>query len=77
MILVFGAYSLVPLYRYGLVGTFKLAYANSATTQVCLDLIIALSLIVPWMWRDAKHRPSEGEERANVRLRTLCRRSGL
>lgn len=55
VIVVFGAYSLVPLYQYGLLGTFKLAYANSATTQVCLDLIIALFLIVLWMWRDAKH----------------------
>lgn len=35
-------------------GTFRLAFANSATTQVSLDLIVALSLIVVWMWRDAR-----------------------
>jgi Terpene cyclase DEP1 len=55
VIILFGAYSLVPVYQFGFAGVFREAFANSATTQVSLDLIIALSLICTWMWADASH----------------------
>ncbi len=54
VIILFGAYSLVPVYQFGYAGVFRETFANSATTQVSLDLIIALSLICAWMWTDAK-----------------------
>ena len=54
VIVLFGAYSLVPVYQFGYGGVFRESFANSATTQVSLDLIIALSLICTWMWADAR-----------------------
>ena len=54
VIIVFGAYSLVPVYQFGYAGVFRETFRNSATTQVSLDLIIALSLICTWLWGDAK-----------------------
>jgi hypothetical protein len=54
VIILFGAYSLVPVYQFGYAGVFRETFRNSATTQVSLDLIIALSVICTWMWSDAK-----------------------
>jgi hypothetical protein len=42
------------VYRHGLVGIFELAFANVATTTLFVDLSIALSLVMVWMWRDAR-----------------------
>jgi hypothetical protein len=42
------------VYRYGLVGMFELALANAVTTTLFVDLAIALSLVMVWMWRDAR-----------------------
>jgi Terpene cyclase DEP1 len=56
VVILFGAYSLVPVYQFGYVGVFRETFRNSATTQVSLDLIIALSLICTWMWNDAKQK---------------------
>ncbi len=40
--------------QYGFVGLFDAALANAATIQVFADLVIALSLVVVWMWQDAR-----------------------
>ncbi|HSV05187.1 MAG TPA: hypothetical protein VLI07_01665 [Candidatus Binatus sp.] len=42
--------------RNGYLGTFQLSFANAATTQVSLDLIIALTLILVGMWNDARQQ---------------------
>jgi hypothetical protein len=54
VIVLFGVYSLVPVYQFGYAGVFRQSFSNSATTQVSLDLIIALSLICIWIWADAR-----------------------
>jgi hypothetical protein len=52
----FLAFSAWAVYQHGYVGFFRLVLANSATTLVLVDLTIALTLIVAWMWRDARER---------------------
>ena len=42
--------------HHGLTGFFEAATANPATIAVLTDLVIALSLITVWMWRDARAR---------------------
>jgi hypothetical protein len=42
--------------QHGLVGIFQLAFANTATITLAVDLLIALSLITVWMWQDARDR---------------------
>jgi hypothetical protein len=50
----FAAFSAWVVAQYGYVGLFREALANAATIQVLLDLLIALTLVTAWMWRDAK-----------------------
>jgi hypothetical protein len=42
--------------QYGFVGLFAAALANAATIQVFADLTIALSIVVAWMWQDAREQ---------------------
>lgn len=51
---VFSAFSAYVVYEYGYLGLFEQALTNAATIQVLLDLIIALSIVVVWMWQDAQ-----------------------
>ena len=44
------------VYLHGFTGFFELATANLATTAALVDLLIALSLVVVWMIRDARIR---------------------
>lgn len=44
------------VYVSGYAGFFELVLANWATTTAFVDLLIALSLIAVWMWRDASER---------------------
>jgi hypothetical protein len=44
------------LYLYGYGGFVELVTANAATVALLVDLTIALSLVVVWMWNDAKAR---------------------
>lgn len=44
------------LYHHGYVGLFEVAVASPAGIQVLVDLTIALSLFMVWMWRDARDR---------------------
>lgn len=40
--------------EYGYIGFFKLIAANAATVTAAVDLVIALTLIIVWMERDAR-----------------------
>ena len=40
--------------QYGIVGLFEQVFANSATTLAMVDLTIALSMVMVWMWQDAR-----------------------
>ena len=44
------------LYHHGYVGLFETALATPAGIQVSTDLVVALSLVSLWMWRDARER---------------------
>lgn len=44
------------IYQYGYIGFFEAEFANLATIAAFVDLTIALSLILAWMWRDASER---------------------
>ncbi len=49
--------SLYAVGQYGYVGFFAAAaFANVATFTVFTDLVIALSLVMVWMWADARER---------------------
>jgi len=50
----FAALNVYVVAKYGYAGFFELALANGATIAVLVDLVIALSLVTVWMWRDAR-----------------------
>ncbi len=52
--LLFGALSAVALWQHGYVAIFAMQFQNAATAQVLADLVIALSLVMGWLWRDAR-----------------------
>jgi Terpene cyclase DEP1 len=52
----FTALTAYAVYQVGFVGVFELAFANWATTTLFVDLTIALSLVLAWMWNDARDR---------------------
>ncbi|MFH7242268.1 MAG: DUF2834 domain-containing protein [Spirulina sp.] len=49
-----GGISAVALWQYGYLGIFATEFQSTAGMQVLADLVIALSLFLVWMWRDAK-----------------------
>jgi fatty acid desaturase len=44
------------IYQYGYIGFLEQALTNAATVAVFVDLTIALSLVLLWMWQDARER---------------------
>jgi hypothetical protein len=44
------------VYQHGYVGFFEWANYNSATRLMFVDLAIGLTLILAWMWNDARSR---------------------
>ena len=52
----FAALTAYALYEYGLGGFFGIMAANAATLTALADLTIALSLVLAWMWNDARQR---------------------
>jgi hypothetical protein len=53
-LVVFGALSAAALWQHGYWGIFAGQLQNFAGGQVLADLVIALVLVMVWMWRDAK-----------------------
>lgn len=41
------------IYQHGYLGIFALAAENSATILLTVDLLLALVMVVAWMWVDA------------------------
>jgi uncharacterized protein DUF2834 len=56
VLLAFADLNAYVVWQYGYVGFRKLVTANAATTAAMIDLTIALSFVVVWMWRDARRR---------------------
>ena len=54
VLIAFAIFSGYVVYQYGYIGLFEQGLANAATIQIFLDLTIALSLVLLWMWQDAR-----------------------
>jgi hypothetical protein len=54
VLILFGALSAVAVWQHGYLGIFVSELQSTAGMQVLADLVIALSLFLVWMWRDAK-----------------------
>jgi hypothetical protein len=50
----FGALSVAAMVQHGYVGIFAHQFQNLAGLQVLADLVVALTLFMVWMWRDAR-----------------------
>jgi hypothetical protein len=53
-LLAFGALTAVALAHHGYFGIFALHFKTWAGMQVLTDLVIALALVMVWMWHDAR-----------------------
>jgi len=53
-LVLFGALSAAALWRHGYFGIFALHFQTFGGMQVLIDLVIALTLVMVWMWHDAK-----------------------
>jgi hypothetical protein len=52
----FAALTAYVVAQYGIVGLYEALFANWASTLAVVDLTIALTMVVAWMWRDARVR---------------------
>lgn len=52
----FSALNVLALAEHGIVGLFERVFDNSATVLAMVDLSIALTLVMVWMWQDARKR---------------------
>ena len=52
----FLALTVYAVEQYGIVGLVEQATANVATITLLTDLTIALSMVMVWMWQDARQR---------------------
>jgi hypothetical protein len=54
VLVAFAALSIPAVLRHGYVGLFEYQFQSLAGLQVLADLGIALSLVLTWLWRDAR-----------------------
>lgn len=50
----FAALTAAAVAQHGLLGVFMVPLQTLAGTQVMVDLVIALSLVLVWLWQDAR-----------------------
>ncbi|MEP7343382.1 MAG: DUF2834 domain-containing protein [Acidobacteriota bacterium] len=53
-LILFGALTAAALWQHGYWGIFAPHFQSFGGGQVLTDLVIALTLVMVWMWRDAK-----------------------
>ena len=53
-LVLFGALTGAALWQHGYWGIFEPLLGGFGGAQVLLDLVIALTLVLVWMWRDAQ-----------------------
>ncbi|WP_413892991.1 DUF2834 domain-containing protein [Candidatus Skiveiella danica] len=53
-LVLFGALTSVAVWHHGYRGIFETMFQSWAGVQVLVDLVIALVLVLVWMWRDAQ-----------------------
>ena len=54
-LIALGAVTAVALWMEGLAGILKATAHSYGSMQIFADLVIALTLVMVWMWRDAKN----------------------
>lgn len=54
ILLPFGALTAAALWQHGYLGVLLANVRSLATGQVLADLVIALTLVLVWLWRDAR-----------------------
>jgi len=52
----FLALTAYALYQYGYMGFYDVIFANAVSLQIVADLLIGLTIVMVWMWRDAGQR---------------------
>ena len=52
----FSALTAYAIYQHGYLGFVDAALANAWTVQLSIDLVLALSFVMVWMWNDARDR---------------------
>jgi hypothetical protein len=52
----FSALTAYAVYQYGFVGVYEIVFSNAVTITLFADLCIALTMVLAWMWRDARDR---------------------
>ncbi len=53
-LLLFGALTGAALWRHGYWGILEPHFQSFAGAQVLADLVVALTLVMAWMWHDAR-----------------------
>ena len=53
-LILFGALTAAALWQHGYWGLIMPLFQSLAGAQVLVDLVIALTLVMIWMWQDAK-----------------------
>ena len=56
LLLAFLDLTAYAVYLHGIRGVFELLTANAVTLTATTDLLIALTMVTVWMWRDAHDR---------------------
>ena len=51
---LFGVLTAVALWQHGYWGILEPHFRTSGAAQVFADLVIALTIVMVWMWRDAR-----------------------
>lgn len=54
VLIPFSLLSAMALWQHGYLGIFANEFQSTAGMQVLADLLIALSLVLVWLWHDAK-----------------------
>lgn len=52
----FVAFTAYAVYHYGYLAFFDVHAMNAIQAQIFIDLVIALTFVMVWMWRDARAR---------------------
>lgn len=56
VLFAFADFTAYALYQHGYIGFWEEAFSSLATSQVTMDLFIALAIVMAWMVKDAKKR---------------------
>ena len=54
VLVLFGALTAAALWQHGYWGIIEPHFRTFGAAQVFVDLVIALTLVMVWMWRDAR-----------------------